>query len=267
MTAFRILNQAPQYFLQNGRVNAGGSLTFYEADLTTLKNTWADEAMTTLNANPVVMDAYGRTGDIWGEGIYGVVMKDSAGVVIWTREDVQVPGGSANQLPTSGTAGQFVMWNGSEYVLVPIIQAPDPDGLDAFYPVVVNGAYVLVPIPEEPEPPTPEYDVQTGFIRIGTLLIQWGTGTVPSASGAQTASVNIDFAEEFSATPYAVIPTLSNSGGSTASGRFAALAATSLAVDGCTITANVGEDDDRSDFKLTNTTPFTYIAIGPTVAA
>jgi hypothetical protein len=116
----------------------------------------------------------------------------------------------------------------------------------------------------EVEEPTPEYDVETGYIRIGTLLIQWGTGTVPAASGAQTANVAVEFGEAFSATPYAVIPTLSNSGGSTASGRFAALAATSLSTTGATITANVGEDDDRSDFKLTNSTPFTYVAIGPT---
>ena len=58
---YRILNQAPQYLLPDGSVNAGGSLTFFEPDLSTPKNTWSDPDMVTLNANPVLLDSAGRT--------------------------------------------------------------------------------------------------------------------------------------------------------------------------------------------------------------
>jgi len=60
MSAFRILNQAPQY-LPSGKVNAGGSLAFYETDLTTLKDTWSDPDLIVLNSNPVELDAAGRS--------------------------------------------------------------------------------------------------------------------------------------------------------------------------------------------------------------
>src|SRR5690606_33186699 len=88
--SFRILNQAPQYLLPDGRVNAGGSLTFYETDLSTPKGTWSDPELNTPNANPVELDAAGRSStDIWGDGEYGVVMKDALGTPIWTRNNVR----------------------------------------------------------------------------------------------------------------------------------------------------------------------------------
>ncbi len=89
MPTFRLLNQAPQYLLADGSVNAGGSLHFYETDLTTPKDTWSDADLTVLNANPVTLNAQGRTvTDVFGDGEYGVVMKDALGAVIWTRNNV-----------------------------------------------------------------------------------------------------------------------------------------------------------------------------------
>lgn len=263
--AYRVIDPFAQFLTNAGRLNAGGSITTYLTDLTTLAPTYTDDTLTTSNGSTVTLDAYGRPlVDMWSEVPLGIVIKDSLGVTIKTRNNVPGYGASDQVLPTDGDPDDFLQWDGTEYILAPIRQVPDPTGLNGYYlGSDGTGVPVWIQFPET-ETPTPEYDVETGFIRIGTLLIQWGTGTVPAASGAQTANVAITFGEAFSATPYAVIPTLSNSGGSTASGRFAALAATSLSTTGATITANVGEDDTRSDFKLTNSTPFTYVAIGPT---
>ena len=48
MASFRPLGQFVQYFLADGSVNAGGSITFYQTDLTTLKNTYSDPGLTVL---------------------------------------------------------------------------------------------------------------------------------------------------------------------------------------------------------------------------
>lgn len=271
MSAYRIPDLNPVYMNLMGTASApNGSLTFYELGTTTPKDTYSDPALDvpSLNSNPVELNADGRAEvEIWGDGEYTVVLKDALGTEIWTRDAYPfvAPGLAIPALtgttPVLTHDGVNLLWDER-------LQLPDPSG-SAGYQVVVNGDgtdYIVQAIAALPEPPAPEYDVSAGSIRIGTLLIQWGTDTVPAASGAQTANKTVTFAEAFSATPYVVLPVLTNSGGSTASGRFAALAATSLSTTGCTVTANVGEDDSQSQYKMSNTTPFSYVAIGPTVA-
>ena len=270
MSAYRLGDFNPVYPNLLGTASApNGSLTFYAIGTTTPKDTYSDPDLEVihLNPNPVDLNADGRAEfQVWLDGEYTVVLKDALGTEIWTRDAYPfvAPGLAIPALtgttPVLTHDGVNLLWDER-------LQLPDPTG-SAGYQVVVNGDgtdYIVQPIAAAPEPPAPEYDVSAGSIRIGTLLIQWGTGTVPAAAGAQTANVAIVFGEAFSATPYVVTPSLTNSGGSTSSGRFAALAATSLSTTGCTITANVGEDDTQSQYKLGNSTPFSYIAIGPTV--
>lgn len=264
--AFRIIDPFFQSFLDDGRVNDGGSISTYLNDTETPAPTYSDPELTTSNGNTVTLDAYGRPlFDMWAAAPMSVEVKTSLGAIIKTRDDVPGAIDEENQpLPTTGNPNDFLMWDGTEWIPEPIIQVPDPTGLSN-YQLVSDGTGVPVwQQIEEPDIPVPEYDVETGFIRIGTLLDQWGTAIIPAAPGAQTASVNVTFAEEFSGTPYHCSPTITNAGGSTASGRIASLAVTNLTATGCTITANVGEDDTRSDFKLTNTTPVSYRVVGPT---
>jgi hypothetical protein len=61
-----------------------GTVEFYIAGTTDLKDTWADRAQTILNTNPIRLDAAGRA-VIWGDGLYRQVVKDSLGNVIWDR--------------------------------------------------------------------------------------------------------------------------------------------------------------------------------------
>src|SRR5690606_22439540 len=128
MSTFRILDQAPQYLLPDGKVNAGGSITFYETDLTTPKLTWSDPEQTTPNPNPLPLDAAGRTQyDVWGEGEYGAVMRDAAGVTIWTRNNVRVAGDANQEIPAL-VAGQFLTNDGSNLQWAPVREVPDPTG-------------------------------------------------------------------------------------------------------------------------------------------
>ena len=82
----KLLPNGKQTFLNNnGDPLAGGSVFMYIPSTTTLKDTWQDSAETTLNTNPIVLDAYGRA-TIYGNGIYRQIVKDAAAVTIWDKE-------------------------------------------------------------------------------------------------------------------------------------------------------------------------------------
>jgi hypothetical protein len=269
VASFRILNQAPQYLLPDGRVNAGGSLTFYETDLTTLKDTWSDEGMTTptLNSNPVVFDAAGRTlTDVWGDGEYGVEMRDALGVVHWTRNNVQVSSDANQAIPDGNEVGDILIWDGDGWVPTAGILVPDPTGLQN-YQLESDGTGIPIWVQTaEPEPP-PESDIdaEPTFLRLNTYLRVWGTGTAPAAPSAKHTSVTVTFAKAFSGTPYHPSITITSAGGSTPSGAICTHAVTNLTSTGMTVTFNVPDDDSNSSWKLANATPFSYVVEGPTV--
>lgn len=69
---------------------AGGTVTVYAAGTTTPANTWQDRALTTLNQNPVPLDADGSC-VIWLDSAlsYKIVVKNSAGVTQWTQDNIE----------------------------------------------------------------------------------------------------------------------------------------------------------------------------------
>lgn len=260
MAAFRILNQAPQYLLADGRVNAGGKLTFYETDLTTPKNTWSDEAMTVLNSNPVVMDAAGRTlTDVWGDGEYGVVMSDADDVVIWTRNNVEAAGDGGLSLPTLGE-GQFWSSDGSNILAVDIIQVPDPAGHadDILYSDGALAYWAAAPEPAEPEITVSTTAFQAGNSDDATKYYQQvGSDSAP-ASGTVTTSKSVTFPVAFSAPPFVAITITSNSqpGGPVVHFLSSAPSAT-----GFTVIMDIAEGS-VSGANIVNAVPFMWQATG-----
>lgn len=63
---------------------AGGSVGFYIPNTQTYKQTWQDSGETTLNQNPVPLDANGCA-VIYGNGIYRQILKDSLGNTVWDK--------------------------------------------------------------------------------------------------------------------------------------------------------------------------------------
>ncbi len=80
----QLANGKQQFIDGNGNPLAGGSVAFYLPGTLTPTNTWKDPALTTLNANPVVLDANGMA-SIWGaDGTqYRQVVQDALGNTIW----------------------------------------------------------------------------------------------------------------------------------------------------------------------------------------
>ena len=77
-----------QAFDANGDPLSGGLVYTYSAGTDTLKTTYSDYDASTANANPVVLNSRGEA-DIYVQGSYKIVLKDSAGATIWTLDNVQ----------------------------------------------------------------------------------------------------------------------------------------------------------------------------------
>jgi hypothetical protein len=124
--AFRFFPVAVQFLTNDGQVLADGSLTFSDSGTTDPRTTWSDPGMTTPNPHPVPLDGAGRPDvDIWGDGSYRVVLKDSLGATLVTRDDVSGPVGIPDPALQSG---EFLTNDGTDVFWSPIRQVPDPTG-------------------------------------------------------------------------------------------------------------------------------------------
>lgn len=83
----------------SGTALSGGLIYFYEAGTTTAKDTYSDSAGTVANANPVVLNSRGEA-DIFlqADGDYKVTVRDSAGVLIYTVDNVRASGFNAQSV-------------------------------------------------------------------------------------------------------------------------------------------------------------------------
>lgn len=80
-----------QAFDNTGRVLAGGLLYTYQAGSTTPAATWTDNTQSVSNANPIVLNAAGRTtSEIWLQGgtTYKLVLKDSSGNTLTSWDNI-----------------------------------------------------------------------------------------------------------------------------------------------------------------------------------
>lgn len=117
-----LLPNGEQTFLDvNGDPLGGGSVSFYIPSTLTPKNTWSNKAQTTLNTNPVGLDAAGRA-IIYGTGSYRQIVKDAFGNTIWDQLTYGTPDpstvkptirlfatpGTTSYTPTSGMTSVLV---------------------------------------------------------------------------------------------------------------------------------------------------------------
>lgn len=80
-----------QYFDDNGNPLANGKVWTYIAGTSTPKATYSDYALSSLNTNPVQLDAAGRV-SMWGAGAYKIITKTAAGATVETRDDMRLSG-------------------------------------------------------------------------------------------------------------------------------------------------------------------------------
>jgi hypothetical protein len=91
----------------NGLPCAGCLLYTYAAGTTSNQATYSDSALTTPNANPVVMDASGRATIFLSATSYKFVLKTGAGATLWTVDNVASIG-----LSTAAVGSELVVFGG-----------------------------------------------------------------------------------------------------------------------------------------------------------
>lgn len=132
--ANRLIIPNPQFVDGTGLPYAGGHLSFFATGTSTPQSTFSDSALTTPNANPVVLDSAGRAGSIFLSNLaYKVQLFDVNNVQIWSMDPVwssdfstvaqfAVNTGTPNGT-VAGTAGTFgglpssVIWDSVNNIL------------------------------------------------------------------------------------------------------------------------------------------------------
>lgn len=259
MPAFRILSQSPVYFELDGVTPAaGGRIEFYEAGTTTAKDVYGDKALTVNNGSSIALGSDGRAvDDVWGNGSYRVRVYASDNTLISDDDDVEIPGGSGQVLPTLAD-GQFISSLGGVLVATDIIQAPDPTGYSGKI-LGSDGTNYLFQDP--PATPTVPITVGADNAQIGNtsgkaFYIQGGTATAP-ASGAYTTSKAITFAKTFATVIHVSVTPLSVQPG----GPVVAYLTTPATTGGFTAVFDVAEGANANN-TIASDIPFSWVAFG-----
>lgn len=93
---------------ESGEALAGGTVTSYAAGTTTLRPIYQNAAGTIAHPNPATLDARGVL-VAYGTGPYKFVVKDAAGAVQYTIDDVAATAGDfVSQKVTASSDGQLV---------------------------------------------------------------------------------------------------------------------------------------------------------------
>lgn len=108
MTAGLLPVPKARFFDNAGAPLSGGLVYTYIAGTTTPLATFTNFSATVANSNPVVLDSAGYA-DIWLVGSYKVVLKDSAGVQIWSEDNIIAAGTGSNYYADTGGANAYII--------------------------------------------------------------------------------------------------------------------------------------------------------------
>lgn len=128
-----------QFLDSNGAPVESGTVSFYTNGTTTLKNIYTDPELATAATNPAPLDSAGRfnQGDLYGSGIYTVVLKTSAAAQLWTRDDYNPADATAlgAATATSISFGNEVLDVYDEATWTPVLTFATPGNLNVVYSV------------------------------------------------------------------------------------------------------------------------------------
>lgn len=97
-----------QFFDANGQPLAGGKLYSYSAGTTTPLVTYTDQAGTSANTNPVILDSRGEASVWLGTGPYKLRLTTATDVDIWTVDDIYSEGALSMQELLSSAGSSLV---------------------------------------------------------------------------------------------------------------------------------------------------------------
>lgn len=257
---FRFVPPAFQFLIQSAiQVLAGGKLFFYQSGTSTPQATYTDPTLVTPNPNPVQLNASGMPeADIWMSGNYRVVLEDVNGNVQWTYDNVEIPGGQSQAIPSlSGQSGNFLTTDGTNLLWSPIVQLPSQTGQSGKYLSTNGTSAAWSAIPTNTVTAS-----ASGKIVNGAVTDQWGTATLP-ATGTHTTIASVTFGTAFSGVPYAISLVQTQGSGVTSAGGMLILAALSQSASGFSLQGDINDFGSISA-GIIRTTTVQWRAIGPT---
>lgn len=104
--AVQFLGTRFQSFKDDGTVNAGGSVEFYETGTATHKTTYSNSGLSVANDWPITLNSAGAA-DIWYSGTADVTVKDSTGTTIDTFTDINPSAATEVTTPNLVQNGSF----------------------------------------------------------------------------------------------------------------------------------------------------------------
>lgn len=108
MTAGLLPVPKARFFDNPGAPLSGGLVYTYVAGTTTPLATFTNSSGIVANSNPVILDSAGYA-DIWLIGNYKIVLKDSAGVQIWSEDNIVAAGTGSNYYADTGGANAYII--------------------------------------------------------------------------------------------------------------------------------------------------------------
>lgn len=163
----RLFTPFQQFFDRNGNPLDSGTLQFLMSGTDVEQDTYSDAALNNLNTNPVVLDGEGRVPNVFGDGVYTVVLKNKNGVLIDRLNEV---GGD----PGSRTA--FSDWTTSIIYNVPAIVVGS-NGL--YYENLSNGNLGNDPVS------SPQFWSEIRFMDVWSQFVTYSTGEVVQLSSGE----------------------------------------------------------------------------------
>lgn len=121
----------------------GGLLYTYAPGTTDPQSAYQDVDLTTAHANPIVLDAQGRASIYLGAMAYKLVLKDAAGVTLWTQDNV-IDAGQVHAATVGSGQGAKDISDGYAITedddLVTVDGTSGPDPCEIFLPAAVTRA-------------------------------------------------------------------------------------------------------------------------------
>ncbi len=172
----------------NGKPQVGAKLEFFGVGLNTRKDTYSDEARTTLNTNPLIADANGRFGDIWLNGDYDVTLKESDGTALWGPKKIVSSVTNSSAVATQElTVALMAADTNKTYEIADVVQTAENttgNGGGGTYDCVTVGTTANVDRPNTYNIIVSTVDATKCFVRRKTVLIN------PASYGMSTTGTD-----------------------------------------------------------------------------
>ena len=261
--AYRLADPNPVFFDTTGlELCSNGTLTFYDKGTATPKATYSNEALSTVNPNPVSINSAGRAAvQIWLGGDYTVVLKDQLGATVWSRDVIDVT--SAGTTIPALVSGQFLSNDGINLDWEVVRQVPDPTG-SANKVLGTDGSNLIwVNQTAIPDPDITNTSTST-IIGDGTTKVRFLRGTATGINaGGRTQTVSVTFASAFTDTPFVTVQLTNAASPAVDSANQPSGRVTSVTTTGFTVVWTMGElDDSQSKYNFGAAVTFSYLAVG-----